>query len=583
MEIELVRYIRVFRKWGWLILLAAFLAGSVSYLTRSGQPSSYQAQAMVSIGGFIESPNPSSSEIRTGVELAQTYAVLARTYDVLEAAVEAQNFPVTPEELGRLLTVETVSNTSLLIIRVTYTDRILVADMANEIARQIIANSPSNLTPEQLNQIALANAEIARLNTTLQTSREQLDALDVALAEAPSQADIDRLTNQRNTLLQQINLASSTLAQFTETVASLQQRSNSLDIVEQARIPTSPSGSSPLNVALLGAIVGAMLAGGVVLLVEYLDDRVHSAEEATRTLALPVLGSIPRFGKHKATYTDRLITMQDPSSSVAERYRALRTNLLFSSGERVKPIYVITSPGPEEGKSVTTANLAVVMAAAGLRVLLVDADLRRPRVHEFFGLKNEVGLSTLLFADPLDNVTADGKSLNLAANLRQCLQETHVPRLRVITSGFSPANPAEILGSALMQRWAKVFTTASNVDVVMFDSPPCLVVSDSSALAATVNASVVLVLDAGKTRRNAAIRARQQFSNLKIELQGVVINNVKPGDRDDSYYGYGGYYYYQDTPVRPNGERGLRRLLSRDSHPHVEPVEPRPDGQPRRD
>ena len=566
MELELVRYIRVFRRWGWLIVLAAFLAGSVSYLTRSGQPSSYQAQAMISIGNFIESPNPSSTEIRTGVELAQTYAVLARTYNVLNATVEALNLDMTPEELERMVEVEILAQTSLLVIRVTYTDRILVADMANEIATQLIANSPSNLTAEQIDQISFANAEIARLNTTLQVSRQQLDSLDAALSQATTQDEIDRLTNQRNTLLEQINLASATVAQFSQTVADLQKRSNSLDVVEQARIPLNPSGSSPLNVALLGAIVGAMLATGIVLLIEYLDDRLHTAEEATRTLALPVLGVIPRFGKHKEPYVERLITFRDPSSSIAERYRSLRTNLIFSSEDGIRPAYVITSPGPEEGKSVTAANLAVVMAAAGLRVLLVDADLRRPRVHEFFGLKNDVGLTTLLFADPIENETAtpNGKALNLTTNLRDCLQNTEVPRLRVITSGLSPANPAEILGSSLMQRWARVFASASNVDVVLFDTPPTMVVSDSSVLAATINASVVIVLDANKTRRSAAIRTRQQFANLNVEVQGIVLNSIKPGDNEEGYYGYGsGYYYYRDVPAPADEKTAGRRLLDR--------------------
>ena len=386
MELELVHYIRIFRKWAWLIVLAAFLGGSISYLARSGQPSTYQAQAMVSIGSFIEAPNPSSSEIRTGVELAQTYAVLAETYDVLQAVIDAQGLPLEVEELRRIVDVRIVPNTSLLVLSVTYTDPILTADIANELAEQLILNSPTNLTEDQISQIELANADIERLNVSLQLSRQQLESIDAALAAATTPEERDRLAAQRNDLLQQINLSSATVAQFTNTIADLQMRTNSLDIVERARIPTVPSGASPLTTAFLGALVGAALAGGVAVLVEYLDDTIRSAEEATQVMARPVLGVITRFGKPKDDYRSRLVTLHDPGSSVAERYRALRTNLLFSTDERAKRAYVITSPGPEEGKSVTAANLAVVMAAAGLRVLLVDADLRRPKIHEIFGL-----------------------------------------------------------------------------------------------------------------------------------------------------------------------------------------------------
>jgi len=201
---------------------------------------------------------------------------------------------------------------------------------------------------------------------------------------------------------------------------------------------------------------------------------------------------------------------------------------------------VITSPGPSEGKSVTVANLAVTMAMAGLRVLLVDADLRRPRIHEAFGLKNEVGLSTLLSADP-NEISPDGGRSGLPQNLLECLQDTEVPGLRVIPSGFVPLNPAEVLGSIAMQHWYEVFRSSKNVDIVLFDTPPCLVVADASVLAAAIKAPVVMVLDAGETRRAAALRAKEQMDQLGIEVKGVVLNAVSAREQG---YNYGGSYYY---------------------------------------
>ncbi len=548
MEMELIQYIRLFRKWAWLIIIAALLGGGVGYLVTSRRPPVYQTHSMVSIGGFISSPNPTSTDIRIGEDLAQTYVALAETQDFLETTIEANGFPVSSDELNDALNVRIRANTSLLVVEVTHTDPILAADMADAVAEQLILQSPTNLTAEQQSQIDLANAEIARLSSQLEDNRLDLDEvntiLDLAL-DSPTVTDeeINRLMTQRNILLEQINTASATIAQFNDTIAKLQERTNTLSIVEHARIPSDPSGAGPLSTGILTAIVGATLAFGVALLVEYLDDTIRTPQEATQLLALPVLGAIARFGRPRDSYKKRLITVTDPSASVSEGYRVLRTNLLFSAQEH--NTYVITSPGPEEGKTVTTANLAVALAAAGMRVLLIDADLRRPRIHEAFGLKNEVGLSTLLYANPAEGSGQNDFTKNLAA----CLQETEVPRLRVITSGFAPANPTEILGSALMKRWASIFQTASNVDVVLFDTPPCLVVADSSALAASLKAPVVLVLEAGKTRRNAALKARDQFASLKIDLQGVVLNNVRRARGGEDYY-YGGYYYYGDSKQR---------------------------------
>lgn len=364
--------------------------------------------------------------------------------------------------------------------------------------------------------------------------------------------------------MDQINQASANLAQFSNTVANLQERTNSLDIVEQARIPTEPSGPGLLNTVLLGAIVGMALAGGIVVLVESLDDTISTPEEATQLLALPVLGVILKFGKSGDDYTRRLITFEDPGSPVSEGYRALRTNLLFASDSQGKKAYIITSPGPAEGKSVTAANLAVAMAAAGVRVLLVDADLRRPKLHQIFGLPNKVGLTTLLSADPGRNMPQAENGVNLSNGCRECLQETSIPGLRVITSGFLPSNPTEALGSALMRRWFEIFISSSNVDVVLFDTPPSLVVADSSVLAAATGASVVFVLEAGRTRRRAALRAKEQFDQLHLDIKGTILNLVDPREMGQGYgYGEYYYYYYRSDVETPNQHNGRLRLGGR--------------------
>lgn len=548
---ELVAYIRLFRKWLWLILLGAFLCGGAAFIYTSTQTVLYKAKATISVGGFIQSPDPTYSDIQTGTELAATYSVIAKTSTVLEAAIEAQDFPVSVDELRASLTTEVIPDTSLLVLAVMHEDPTLAADMANEIAQQLILNSPSNLTQEQQYQLDLANGEIDRLNQLLTEARARKDVIATQLQTITDEAERDRLEVEYNTVITQINEASANIAQYANVIASLQERTNSLSVVETARDASVAKGGDYLIKSLLGAIVGAALAMGAALLIEYLDDTVQSVDQAVGTLKLTPLATVPRFGKRSDSYPNRLIIGLDSGEPVLEEYRTLRTNLLFSpNGNLNKATFIVTSPGPSEGKSVTTANLAVTLAMAGWRVLLVDADLRRPRLHEVFQLDNQVGLSTLLAAE------SNGSSSNgHSRSLRGCLQETSIPGLRVITSGFAPLNPTEVLGSTTMQRWYQEFRSATNIDIILFDTPPSLVVADSAVLAAAIKAPVVLVFQAGHTRLGAAIQAKERLEALNIDIKGFVLNAVNPKSQQ---YGYGyGYYYYQSdsrAPVEPEVE-----------------------------
>jgi len=543
---ELIAYIRLFRKWFWLLFLGAFLAAGAAYLLRSNQPDVYTASVTVSVGGIMDSPNPDLNDLYTGVQLVENYAVLAKTYDVLEAAVEAGNFPVSPGALGGMLSTRIIENTSLLVLQIQYTDPVLAADMANEVARQLIINSPTNLTPEQQSQIDLATAEIDRLREELQSLRLQLNAIDSQLATTLDPAAVEELREQRTVIADQVIQTSSNIAQFSSNITSLQRRTNSLDIVEEARVPTAPIGSSVFSQVILAAIVGGALAAGVALLIEYLDDTLHSPEEATQALALPTLAAITRFGKARDPYPQRLITFRDPGSPISEEYRTLRTNLLFSSnGSVTKGVYIISSPGPSEGKSVTTANLAVTMAVAGWRVLLIDADLRRPKLHDVFELDNSVGLSTLLAVDPGESFEGTGRA-SVQQTLNECIRLTEIPNLSVITSGYIPLNPTEVLGSVAMQRWFQELQASGQFDIILFDTPPVLVVADSLVLASTLDVPLVLVLEAGQTRRGAALRAKEQLTQLGITVSGLVLNAVNPRDKGGYGYGYDYYYYYGD-------------------------------------
>lgn len=551
---ELLQYIRLFRRWFWLILLAAFVGAGLSFIVRVNQPPAYRAEAKVIVGSALDSPNPNSTEIRTGIDLAITYAQIVRTFDILGAVIETLNLETSPERLNNMIDTSIISGTSLLEISVTNTDRILAAEIANEIVSQLIQQSPSNLTVDQQANIALLQGEIDAQTEELTTLRADLREVNQQIADGDNtEPELAELNSTRTTLTNQINDASANIAQNLNTIASLTQRTNSVEIIESARIPTEPIGSSLVSNVILGALVSASLAFGAVLVYEYLNDKIRSTDEVIRSLNLPVLGVISTFGKKDMTHRQMLLINLQNFSKTSEEFRTLRTNILYSNSDNDRSL-IISSASPQEGKSVTASNLAISMALSGLRVLLIDADLRRPKVHEAFGLQNNRGLANLLTGPyPEEVVLPDAdtapvlnrKKMNKVSNKDGWLdfvQTTLVSNLMVMTSGFLPNNPAELLGSTLMQRWEQVIRESSAIDMIIFDSPPALAVSDSTVLAASLNAKVVLIVQANYTRRGAAIKAKERFDNVNAEIVGTVLNNADL--RDENYYGYNYSYYY---------------------------------------
>ncbi|HKP53684.1 MAG TPA: CpsD/CapB family tyrosine-protein kinase [Chloroflexia bacterium] len=220
-----------------------------------------------------------------------------------------------------------------------------------------------------------------------------------------------------------------------------------------------------------------------------------------------------------------LVALTEPRSAAAEAFRALRTNIQFASPD--KPVHTIlaTSTSPDDGKSTTIANLAITFAAAGSPTILVDADLRRPHLHKLFGLSNESGLTTLV---------AEMARKEGGQNVDLPLQDTEVPNLKLLTSGPAPPNPAEILSS---QRMADILALLRNkAEYILIDTPPVIAVTDAAVLAPRVD-GVFLVVNAGKTRRDLAAKARDILRQVNANLLGVVLNNAKLDKSAYEYYG----------------------------------------------
>lgn len=216
---------------------------------------------------------------------------------------------------------------------------------------------------------------------------------------------------------------------------------------------------------------------------------------------------------------NELITISEPRSPISEAYRTLRTNLDFASLDQALKTLVVTSAGVGEGKSTTLANLAVVSAQAGRKVVLVDADLRRPSLHQAFGLQNETGLTTLMMDE---NALASPP-----------LQATGIEGLSVLTSGPLPPNPADLMGSRRMED--VIAALAERADQVFFDTPPVVAVTDAAVLATKVD-GVLLVVSAGKTRRDSARTAVQRLEQINARLVGTVLTNAQMGAGFKGYY-----------------------------------------------
>ncbi|MEH7019903.1 CpsD/CapB family tyrosine-protein kinase [Priestia megaterium] len=232
--------------------------------------------------------------------------------------------------------------------------------------------------------------------------------------------------------------------------------------------------------------------------------------------------------KNKAQKNDKMLTLKrrllahnSPKDPVAEQYRTIRTNIQFSNVDQDIKTIVLTSSGAEEGKSTTSANLATVYAQQGLKVLLIDADLRKPTGHYTFRLENHIGLTNVLTRQ---------------STLAQAVQESEIPHLSVLTSGPIPPNPSELLASAQMAELLKEMK--EQFDMVIFDTPPILAVADAQILANQVDGTI-LVVSSGKTEKDAALKSKELLSNAQGKLLGVVLNNRKVEE--------GNYYYYYGT------------------------------------
>jgi polysaccharide biosynthesis transport protein len=339
------------------------------------------------------------------------------------------------------------------------------------------------------------------------------------------------------------------LQRLKEAGVSAGLRSSNIRIVDVARTPTNPiKPNVPRNIEL-GLLLGLACGLGLAFVLESLDTSIRTMEEISAISTVPALGMIPQFASNgslskrltamsietKRSESSALVTHARPRSEAAEAYRSLRTSILLSSYGAPPKVILVTSAVPQEGKTTISANSALVLAQRGGRVLLIDADLRRPGIDRLFGFRSRGGLSTLISGgDKTEDVM---------------VPFTDVPNLWILPAGPIPPQPVELLGSTVMKdhiaRWRIEF------DHIIIDSPPCLSVTDAVVLSPEAD-RIILVARAGKTTKIALRRACELLLQVNARVMGIVLNALNLHSAEGYYYYYGGrysnHYYHEESP-----------------------------------
>jgi len=393
------------------------------------------------------------------------------------------------------------------------------------ISKQLKANA-KNIREEVQQELAALQTEVEVLKTKEDVLQKELEVVEIQVKELDQNLiELQFITSEaeKNKKLYTVldeRMSQVDLAQF--------MQSNNVRFVDRAvpnNNPVSPSLSLNLMMALILGLVGGI---GLAFVIEFLDNTVKSKEDLEAMLGMPLLGIVPIIAEEEmleitSNRERALFTHAKPRSSVAESLRSVRTNVLFRTGNKKSRTLLITSAIPREGKSFSSSNLAAVLAMSGSRVIIIDADLRRPSIHRLFELSDEKGLSEVLLSQ---------------RSVHEVITPSHISNLDVIPAGPIPTNPSELLGSEKMQDVVKELQ--KEYDIVIIDSPPVTAVADPLILSPFAD-GVILVVEANQTRKPIVMQAITRLQQVKAPLIGGIVNKF-----DIKRSGYGYYYYYND-------------------------------------
>ena len=516
-EIDLRYYFYLLRA-HWLIIIAtAVLAGLVALTASLLMEPVYRSTATIYVNSRQGEGSADFTDLRASESLARTYAELITSRAILEKTQTELSLIGQDVGLGEIrsgISASPVANTQLIRIQVENNNPQLAADIANTASQMLINEIEEIETEDYTISEANLSEQIAYLDAQIAESEAAIEAIQ----DSETVSDIAE-RNRLESLLVEYNRDYSPLLQKREDIRLEKFRASSnMRIFEQATAASNPiQPRIPLN-TIAGVLLGLVGAIAFVFGREILDDTIRNPEEVSQRYSVPILGQVLNFDAEN----EKLITLLQPRSPIAEAFRSLRLNLKYASVDNELRSILVTSAAPGEGKSTLAANLGVVLAQGEQDVVIIDGDLRRPKVHKNFELSNRDGLSGL-FLESLDT-------------LPDVVQATSIPRLSAISSGALPPNPSELLDSDKARQIVNKATESA--DVVIIDAPPIIAMTDAAALSQYVD-GVILVIRAGSTRRSAVEQALQRLQYVGANILGFAITDI------DNVFQKGGYYYYQ--------------------------------------
>ena len=421
-----------------------------------------------------------------------------------------------------------------------------IADLQRRLASMpgettVVSRAPNPLIGVLDQNITEARATAKAAQASLVTARQRATSLSRGLAR------YNPIERSQSQLLRTIEDNRTSVASLVKSVEDLSMRlraseskSDPITVIAAAG-PAIQVAPRVVRNIVMALVLGLLLAAGAALLRDSLDDHVNNEEEARWLLDSPaVLGHLPLLPDPER----HLISLEESDARILERFRVLRSNVNFTLMDQDHHSLIVTSTIPGEGKTSTASNLAIAMALDGRRIILVDADLRRPQLAELFGLPKQPGLTNVLVGQ---------------SSLQEALQDTSIPGLRLLTSGALPPNPAELMNSPAMDELLEAMKADS--DMIIFDTPPSLATADAQVLSAKVD-GVIYVMELGKIHKSAVQRSFELFHQAQARILGVVFNKMDQASSEG--YGYYGYYddaYYGDDTRK--SEDGSNTAISK--------------------
>lgn len=500
----------VIRRW-WLLAALTVIGAMLGYVISRAQTPVYQASTTVLVGESIRSSRVDRVDIQISEALIQTYVEIARRQPIMQGVVTTLNLNETWQNLSKRVTVTNIESTQLIEISVEANSPEQAEMIADEIVNQLILLSPSSLESTDNQQTSSFNREqITNLQERIVNGQARLSEIDTAINNSISEVELTALQQEKTTL-------EGLLIEWERNYTQL------LTLTEPKRDPTQLSVVEPAHSSnrmvrpriqlntILGGAVGLVLALGLIFLLEFLDDTYKSLKDFSQSEEVNILGSIRKIKGKKLS--DKLIAHLQPHSPITESYRIIRSRIRFKRADHLARSIMVTSSMPEEGKSITAANLAVVFAQANFKTVLVDADLRHPILHQVFDVQNEAGLGDLLSSREM--------------KIEDCLRNTSVNNLRILTSGEPLPDPSGQLGSERMEEIIR--DLKESAQIVIFDTPPVLVFADAIALSRRID-GIIMVIRAGKSTRSAVNQTLIDLQNANANLLGSIFDQSPKSD-----------------------------------------------------